>query len=63
MTKRYQGLYPNLVVALAVAAFAASIPFASGGGTSRWLRVANRPIPPWYASGRRSQQSLQRNAA
>ena len=40
MTKRYQRLYPNLVVALAIAAFAASIPFAwaaeqAGGSASR----------------------------
>jgi YVTN family beta-propeller protein len=44
VTKRYQRLYPNLVVALALAAFAARIPFAwaaeqSGGSASRTVQT------------------------
>ena len=44
MTKRYQRLYPNLVVALALAAFAARIPFAwaaeqSGSSPSRIVQT------------------------
>jgi YVTN family beta-propeller protein len=44
VTKRYQRLYPNLVVALALAAFAAPIPFAwaaeqSGSSASRTVQT------------------------
>jgi YVTN family beta-propeller protein len=44
VTKRYQRLYPNLLVALAVAAFAASIPLAwaaeqAGGSASRTVQT------------------------
>jgi YVTN family beta-propeller protein len=50
VTKRYQRLYPNLVVALAIAAFAASIPFAwpaEQAGSSASRAVQTLPgMPP-----------------